>query len=107
MVKTIVPIKQDIETVEEPTQEVSNREKLSEELDQAALSLLMVCNSKLKLHGEDINLTELKEITKVVKDVRTSFFDVKQSQTTSNTQINISGSSIQFFQGVLNNGNSN
>lgn len=96
MINAIIPIKEEIEEVEP----IIASENLELELKDAATSIIMTCKAKLKLYGEDINLTELQAITKIVKDMQTSFVDPKAT-VQANTQINISGSQIAFFQGLL------
>lgn len=93
MIVDVIPLK-------EEEIEILPAENLESELKDTALSIIMTCKTKLKVYGEDINLTELQAITKIVKDMQTSFVDPK-TQVQANTQINISGSQIAFFQGLL------
>lgn len=97
MIKAIIPVKEEeIEVLDQ----IVPAENLESELKDAATSIIMTCKAKLRLYGEDINLTELQAITKIVKDMQTSFVDPKAT-VQANTQINISGSQIAFFQGLL------
>lgn len=95
MIKAIIPVEE-----QEVLEPIVPAENLESELKDAATSIILTCKAKMKLYGEDINLTELQAITKIIKDIQTSFVDPKAS-VQANTQINISGSQISFFQGLL------
>lgn len=95
MIKSIIPVKET-----EEIEVAAPASDLTAELKDTALSIVMTCKAKLKTYGEDINLTELQAITKIIRDMQTSFVDPKTA-VQANTQINISGSQIAFFQGLL------
>ena len=84
--------------------ELTKLEKLNEELQDQAAIIVQTCKTKLHCAGEDIDLNELKDITKIALDVQKAFFSDKNNAVTiNNIQQNISNTQLNHFKGLLQN----
>lgn len=78
----------------------SKKQELAMLLEEAAIKVTIACKTHLSAGAADID--ELKELARIIRDIRAAFFDNKEVQVQNNTQINISDSRLNFFQGAVN-----